>query len=530
MKDGGGSSIACLGSSRSSLENQGGLKYVCRQQGWRAPGFFEDPSIASKVKSAVSRLDKRLAISMCEVEKADFILAVGADPVNETPMLTLAMRQAFRNGAKIVVIDPRPVDLPFEFGHLPVAPSYIDLALSLLVKRSTNRSVIEAYGPEALRFYDTLPPEFPFDASINDRLTKLSSGLEQSRYPVIVCGTDIVQGTTPGVAADNAQLLMATKGKAGLFFSMPGANAFGAALLSSKDSSLTEIVEAIEDGLVKAVILVETDPFSSFPDRQRLERALKKLNLLVTLDYVHSESAPLSHILFPTVPLFETASTFINQEGRVQFSKQVHAGGIPIEQISAGDHPPRIFRKDIPGSEPKPAWQVLNELADDPSPGSNMSIHGLWDWLAKENPAFENLKLSEPAENIRLIPGLEGKNSFSLDWPGKMEESYSSADSLDLLLVDWTYGTEELSRYSPYIRQVEKPPCLFMHPIDAMKAGLKDRDRVTLRLDDGQLEIEVNVEESMAPGIMILPRHRQIEWQKVKGLPMKVSWERIKKS
>jgi NADH-quinone oxidoreductase subunit G len=527
MKDGGRGSIACLGSGRSSLENQGMLKYLCRQQGWREPGYFEDPSIAYKVKSAVSRLDGRLAISMREVEKADFILAVGADPVNEAPMLTLAMRQAFRNGAKIVLIDPRPIVLPFEFDHLPVAPSHIDLAMSLLVKRSVNRSAAEDCGPEALRFYDALPPEFPFDASTNDRIAKLSSGLEQSHHPVIVCGTDIVQRTLPEVAADNALLLRAAKKKAGLFYLMPGANAFGAASLSSEDSSLTQIVEAIEAGSVKALILAEADPFSSFPDRQRLERAIQKLDLLLTLDYVHSRSAQLSHILLPTVPLFETASTFINQEGRAQFSKQAHAGGIPIEQISAGDHPPRIFRRDIPGSEPKPAWQILNELADALSPVPKMSIHDLWNWLAKENPVFENLKPSDPAGNIRLIPEQSGQNLFSLGWLEKMGEPSSSADSLDLLLVDRTFGAEELSGYSPYIRQAEKAPCLFMHLKDAMKADLKDKERATLHLDGGPLEIEVSVAENMAPGIMVLPRHRQTERQKVKTIPLRVPFEKI---
>jgi NADH-quinone oxidoreductase subunit G len=292
---------------------------------------------------------------------------------------------------------------------------------------------------------------------------------------------------------------------------------------------LTEIVEAIEGGLVKALILVETDPFSSFPDRQRLEQAFNRLDFLLTLDYVHSESARLSHILFPTVPLFETASTFVNQEGRVQCSRRVHAGGTPIEQVSGGDHPPRTFRKDVPGSDPKPAWQIMNELADALFTVSKMSVDDIWSWLAQENPLFENLKLADPSGNIRLIPGEGGQNSFMLDWPGKKEESRPPSDSLDLLLVDRTFGTEELSGYSPYIRQVEKPPCLFMHPNDATKAGLKDRDRVALPLDGGPLEIEVSIAEDMAPGIMILPRHRQTEWQKVKGLQAKASLERIKK-
>ena len=44
-----------------------------------------------------------MAVSLREIERADLILAVGVDPVNEAPMLALAMRQAFRNGAAVAV-------------------------------------------------------------------------------------------------------------------------------------------------------------------------------------------------------------------------------------------------------------------------------------------------------------------------------------------------------------------------------------------------------------------------------------------
>ena len=527
INDGGTNSIASFGSTRSSLENQGMLKRFCQLQGWQEPRFFENPHSASKVRKAISRWDEPLAVSMREIEQADFILAVGADPVNEAPMLTMAMRQAFRNGAKVVVADPRPIYLPFEFDHLPIPPQNLDLAMSLFVKGAVSRSAAESIGPEALRFYDTAPAEFPFDTLINDRIAALASKLQQSHYPVIICGTDIVCETTPDLAADCASLLRPVKEKAGLFYLMPGANAFGAALLSSENDSLMEIIEAIEKGYVKALLLVESDPFSFFPDRQRLEQATHRLDLLLVLDFVHSTSAQLAHILFPTVNLFETESTFINQEGRIQFSKPVHAGGIPIEQVSAGSHPPRAFRKDIPGGEPKPAWQILEELADTMSMGPKISMSNLWDWLAKENPAFANLKPSDPPEGVRRISVQRSGNPFSLNPSAKAP---SIADSLELLLVDQTFGTEELSGYSHTIQEVEKTPHLSMHPKDAMRAGLKGRDRVTLQLDGGPLEIEVAMAENMAPGIMVLPRHRQLHWQKLKTIPVRIPFDRIKKS
>lgn len=529
MQNGGPRSISCMSSSRSSLENQEMLKRFCQLQGWQEPGYFDDPIIADKVKRAISRLDERLAISMREIEKADFILAVGADPVNEAPMLTMAMRQAFRNGATVAMIDPRPISLPFEFVQLPVSPSDMDLLMSLVVKGAISRSVAEALGPDALRFYDAVPTDSPFDPLINNHMVGLSSKLQQSHRPVIVCGTDIVCKTTPEVAADNALLLHAAKGKTGLFYLMPGANAFGASLLSPENYSLMQIIEAIENRSVKALILVESDPFSSYLDRERLEQAFNKLDFLLALDYLNSRSAQLSHILLPTMPLFETESTFVNQEGRVQFSKPVHAGGIPIEQISAGDHPPRTFRSDIPGSEPKAAWQILEELAHAMSLVPTMSFNDLWGWLAKKNPIFTNLKPSDSRENIRLIPDQRSGSPFSQGELGKLENSPSPLDSLELLLVDWTFGTEELSGYSKYIRQVEMAPCLFMSAKDADRLNLNDKDRVVLSLDGGSLEVKLSVKENMARGIIILPRHRQLHWQKLKEFPVRVLVESIRK-
>jgi NADH-quinone oxidoreductase subunit G len=531
VRNGGSGTIASLGSSRSSLENQGMLKRLCSSQGWKEPIYFGDSTTAHKVKNAISRLDEQLAISMGEIEKADFILAVGTDPVNEAPMLAMAMRQAFRNGAEVAVIDPRPISLPFQFHHLPVSPSDTDLAMSLLVKGAVSRSVAESLGIEALRFYDAVSTESPFDPLIKDGMASLAPKLQQSRWPVLVCGTDIVPSTTPGVAADSALLLRAAREKAGLFYVMPGANAFGAALLSSGDDSLEQILETIEKGSLKALILVESDPFSFFPDRQRLEQAIHQLDLFLVMDYVNSKSAQLAHILLPTLPLFEADSTFVNREGRAQFSKKVHAGGIPIEQISGGDHPPRAFRSAIPGGESKAAWQILAELANAISSAPKISIDDLWTWLTQENQVFANGRpFDDLQEETRLHAGRSNGNLFSLDWLEKQERTSSVDGSLELLLVEWTFGTEELSGYSHTIQQVEKTPCLFIHPRDAMRADLQDRDRVTLQLDGGPLEIEVSVREGMASGIMVLPRHHQIQWQRSKAFPVRISFDRIKKN
>jgi hypothetical protein len=43
------------------------------------------------------------------------------------------------------------------------------------------------------------------------------------------------------------------------------------------------------------------------------------------------------------------------------------------------------------------------------------------------------------------------------------------------------------------------------------------------------LEIEVSIVENMASGIMLLPKHRQLDWQN-EALPVRISFDRIKKN
>jgi NADH-quinone oxidoreductase subunit G len=501
------------------------LKRFCQSLGLPSPKFFETSSIGRKLNAAIKRLDRNLAVSMQEIEKADFILGLGADPVNEAPMLALAMRQAYRRGASIAVIDPRPIFLPFEFLHLPVAPREIDFTSGVLVKSAVNRSTVERLGTSALSFFDSIPVDLSAHPELKDGFDAIRLKLQQSRFPTIVCGTDITRETTLTLAADHALLLQAEKGRAGLFYLMPGANAFSASLFS-EEGSLMDTIESIEKGTVKALILVESDPFRSFPDREKLKKAIDKLDLFLVMDYLPSEAVKHAKIFMPTRTLFETDMAFVNQEGRVQFSSAAHSGGVPIEQISGGGHPPRVFSGDIPGNEPKAAWQTLAELLDAldlPGEWKTMRRDHLWQWMGVENPLFANL-----SDGVRLH--LEGtkENLFSTDWLTQGEKDRLDGQ-LELLLVDWTFGTEELSTFSKYIREVEREPSLLMHPKDASRLSLMNQDRVALQLDAGKLKVRLSISENLAPGVLVLPRHYQLEWQKLRTLPARVSFDQIEK-
>ncbi len=527
----GAGAVAAWGSPRNSLETQGVLRWLCRRQGWAGPQFFSKPALQRKVKAAVSRLDQGIAVSLRDVEKADFILVAGADPLNEAPMLALALRQAWRRGATVAVLDPRPIFLPFDFEHLPVPLDGINLCLNLLCRAALSQEAAEGrLGPEAASFYSLLACEYPADPLLQDRLMALGLKLKDCRNPVIVCNIDVVLESTPGLAADHARLLKAAKGQGGLFYLLPGPNAFGAALLAGQGDE--DPLAPVETGAVKALLVVEADPFWSYPDHERLIQALNKLELLVVLDYLPTATAARAQVLLPTLTVFEKeVSHYVNQEGRLQQAQPIYRGGTPIMQVSGGDHPPRTFLDFIPGGEPRSGAELLVDLAgaltgatEAPAP------RDFWKWLTPEHEVFARIASCSDAERaagVTLLPQEAPVRAFSDEPAVKLAEPPHG--QVEVLLVDQTFGTEELAAYSTHIQKVEEEPYLMVHADLAQKLGLAAGDQVALHLPGGEVTVNLKTSPHMAPRVAVLPRHRRLAWRKLTGWPTWIAHESIKK-
>jgi NADH-quinone oxidoreductase subunit G len=515
MNKAGPEAIACAGSSRCSLETLAMLKQVCQAKGWRPPVYFGDTASARKVKSAVFRLEPDLMVSLSEIESADFIAIVGADPLNEAPMLTLAMRQARRNGATVAVFDPRPVFLPFEFGHLPVTMDEVDLLLGAAIKTAVDPETAKEMDSAGHAFYNALPEIKQISTLLQEEISALAEKLRASQRPVIVCGTQTVRPVTPGLAADAALLLQAAGKQTGLFYLMPGANAFAAGLLSDGTDSFETLIEDIEKDSINALMLVESNPFWNFPDRQRLEKALAHLELIVVLDYLNSEAAQKAHIFLPTTTLYESGGVYINQEARAQVAEPAHRGGISIAQASGGDHPPRIYGTDIPGAEPAAAWQLLARIVDNEQQLKARDLKaGIWSWLAKTESVFQEIAAIEKNhdDGLRIYREKDRSARFSTQRPG---DGSDDDDRLELIAVEWIFGTEELSSYSECLTDLEGSPGIFMCRKDAEKLNLATGDRVTVELEGGTLETSIHVKDNMAAGMLMIPRHKNLDWQKM---------------
>ena len=529
-RESGPTAVAGVGSVRSSLETQAALKRLCRTKGWLGPVYGMDPDIEKKVKIAAFELDQDLAFSLRDLENADYILAIGVDPVNEAPMLSMAMRQAQRSGAKIVLVDPRPVNLSFEFTHVLVTSDHMGLWLNLLLKNMTESGISDAPDPNTRKDLNGTGPEDLSHLWDPEQIKEVEMDLSRSLRPVIVCGTEIVPETVPSLAADCARHLKLMKKASGLFYLFSGANAFGAALISNNETSFEKILSGIETNTIRALVLVESDPFFNFPDQSRLKKALEQLDVLVVLDYLDSRSVQDADMFLPTMTLYETGGFFINQEGRAQKISAAFQGGRPISQVSGGSHPPRSFRDDIPGREARPAWQALADLRCG-SPGQQKEgmYTELMQWLVETHPLFSDILAEDafPGAGVRLNSGhgTNGRNERDLIVTPQLESK--TDNDMELITVDWTFGTEELSVRSPYLRQMEKEPCLFLSKIDAAQLGISDGDRTTVRLDSGTIDVHAAVVENMAPGILMLPRHHRLDWQHLNALKVTLNKNQI---
>ena len=256
---------------------------------------------------------------------------------------------------------------------------------------------------------------------------------------------------------------------------------------------------------------------------------LERLELLAVLDYANSEAVQKAHIFLPTTTLYETGGVYINQEARLQAAQPAHKGGISIAQVGGGDHPPRIYGTGIPGNEPVAAWQLLASLIDgERQPTAKDLKAGIWSWLAKTVSVFKEMAAIEkiPDDGIRIYREKDGSARFSIQ---RHKGGSDADDHLELIAVEWIFGTEELSSYSECLTDLEGSPGICMCRTDAQKLNLSAGDRVSIELGGGALEANLQIKDNMAAGMLVIPRHKNLEWQKMDTGPTWVRPDQIRK-
>jgi len=210
----GASALAIVGSPRMSQEAAIMTAALREMTGAGALCYFSDVLHAERTLEAVSTLNTDNGASQEDVRQADLIAIMECDLLAEAPMMALAVRQAWRNGARIFIAG-RECRLD-----------------------SARQHLYEAEPVASLR-------DIPFT---------------EAKYPLVICGIH-----HKGLEEIRAVALLGVK----TAFILEGPNAFGCAVLALEQRAIA-FSEALGNGGVKGIIALEADLPSGLPAEIRV--------------------------------------------------------------------------------------------------------------------------------------------------------------------------------------------------------------------------------------------------------------------
>jgi NADH-quinone oxidoreductase subunit G len=257
-------------------------------------------------------------VSIAEIERAKDIVLFGGNIADEQPIIYLRVRKAaVNNGAQVTVVSSEPTDA-------------------------------DAFASKVIRF------------SKGSELEAAKS-LETSSDTVILASRSLLNlpdGNTVARALDE---------RGTLNFLATGANEAGAFLLGLNQSDTQTILEGCRDGRIKALWLLQCDPFELWHDRELVQAALESVEFLVVHDTNRTGAFDYASVVLPAAAFCERAGTYTNCEGTVQALAPIMA----------------------PRGAAKAAWKVFAELLMRASPGAPMyNVREVYETIQSEMPAF----------------------------------------------------------------------------------------------------------------------------------------------
>jgi NADH-quinone oxidoreductase subunit G len=209
----GASALAIVGSSRISQETAVMAARLRNVTGAGTLSFSGDTELSLSTDEAVSLLDHGTSASQNDVQQSDLIALLACDLLNDAPMMALAVRQAWRNGAKVYSVRDHH---QFNTRH---------------------------------QLYDSTNVTSLIDVPFREALS-----------PVVVCGAN-----RQGLDSIRTASLAGVK----LAFILNGPNSFGTALLA-REQGAVPLPEAVARSSVRGIIALEADVSSDLPPEIRI--------------------------------------------------------------------------------------------------------------------------------------------------------------------------------------------------------------------------------------------------------------------
>ncbi len=495
--------------------------------------------------------------SFDDIERAEVLFLTGSNPTEAHPVVGARMKQAVLDGCKLIVADPRRIELAHLADvYLQLRPGsnvalFNSLACALVEEGMLDRDFLERYVEGADRYLDFIRTWTPERA---EAITGVAPALVRraaqiygaSKAAAIFYGLGITEQTqgSPGVQClINLAVLTGNLGRPGsgvnplrgqnnvqgasdsgslpTVFTMyqsvtsePVARRFEAAwgvtMKRTRGLMIPEMFDGAIAGTLRGLYVFGEDIAQTDPNMRHVEKALQSLELLVCQEIFLSETAKLAHVVLPGSAFLEKTGTFTNAERRIQL-------------VQAAGKPPGNARQDL---------DIILELSD--RLGYRMparTASAICDEMASLTPDLAGVSFERLGRKGLQwpVPHKEHPGTTTLYTEDRPEgRFYTSSGKARLTAIDWAPPREELDLEYPFVLitgrqlahynagtmtrntanlELHPSDLAEVHPDDAARLGLADDDEIEVVSRRGTVRTFAKVTTRVAPGNVFMSFH-----------------------
>jgi formate dehydrogenase major subunit len=493
------------------------------------------------------------------VTDVDVMVVIGANPTDGHPVFASRMKKRLREGAKLIVIDPRRIDLVKtvhagkEALHLPLRPGtnvavLTALAHVIVTEGLVNEDFVRERGDLAT-FSDWAA--FVSDPSRSPEATEALTGVPSADLRIaarlyakgpnsaIYYGlgvTEHSQGTTAVMAIANLAMATGNIGRPGVGVNplrgqnnvqgscdmgsfpheLPGyrhvsndavraqfETDWGGSLDPEPGLRIPNMLDAAVDGTFKGLYVQGEDILQSDPNTKHVAAGLAAMECVVVHDLFLNETASYAHVFLPGSTFLEKDGTFTNAERRIQRVRKVmepKCGKADWETTLAIAE---AMGKPMPYNHPS---EIMDEIARLTPTFAGVSFDRLDELGSIQWPCNEKAPTGTPVMHIGEF--VRGKGNFVLTEYIPTDEKVGPRFPLLLttgrILSQYNVGAQ--TRRTANV-QWHTEDRLEIHPHDAEERGIKSGDFVKVASRAGETSLRALVTDRMAPGVVYTTFH-----------------------
>jgi anaerobic selenocysteine-containing dehydrogenase len=485
------------------------------------------------------------ALTVPRFEESNCIIIWGANPYTSSyPRWGRRIIEAKRRGAKLIVIDPTPQYFSDKADLLLQPLPGTDLALALgfmnvIIKEELYdrdfvekwtigfeklKEHVESYPPEVVEKLTTVPKEKIVEAARLYATHKPACihqgcGLEHHLNAVQTCralamlhaitgNIDVPGGNIFGTKLPTTFLRFLDRVK-----EQPlGGSKYPAWYELERSAHLREVINAMAEGEpypIKVLIVAGANPLLTWPDTDKVRRALERLELFVVIDPFMTESAKLAHIVLP-------AATFLE---RYEHSGHLGQYGFPYLALRRpvsqplGESKPDVLiwveiAKGLGMNEYFP-WKDMKEAIQAIIAPSGIKLEDLErnpagiSFATKKFKSYEGSGFRTPSGKVELYS--ERLKALNQDPIPVYREEAPLTEQYPLILVTGLRCQEYVHsqhRNIPKLRMLQPEPLLYINPETAKRYGVSEGEEILLETKKGTLKVKTKFDKYMHPKVV----------------------------